>query len=210
MRMGIACAVLAAGALSLGVAGEAAASSHKEAPFISRMPAVDSTDFYMFRSYETGRAAFTTIIANYIPLQQPYGGPNYFAMDPNALYEIHIDNNGDAAEDITFQFRFNNKLNNVALPIGAGAAQKSIAIPLIQAGPVANVNDANLNVNETYTVNVVRGDRRKGNGSPLTKVGGGSTFEKPVDYIGTKTLGNAAAYAAYAGKHIHNVTIPGC
>jgi hypothetical protein len=72
-------------------------------------------------------------------------------MDPNALYEIHIDNNGDAAEDITFQFRFNNKLNNIALSIGNGAAQKSVAIALIQAGAVANVGDANLNVNETYT-----------------------------------------------------------
>src|SRR3954471_19806344 len=134
MRMGIACAVLAAGALSLGVAGEAAASSHKEAPFISRMPAVDSTDFYMFRSYETGRAAFTTIIANYIPLQQPYGGPNYYQMDPNALYEIHIDNNGDAAEDITFQFRFSNALGGVGgaginIPVGA----KQVNIPLIIA-----------------------------------------------------------------------------
>ena len=51
-----------------------------------------------------------TLIANYQPLQAPYGGPNYFSMDPNALYEIHIDNDGDASEDITFQFRFKNKL----------------------------------------------------------------------------------------------------
>ena len=103
-----------------------------------------------------------TLIANYQPLQDPYGGPNYFSLDPNALYEIHVDNNGDADEDITFQFRFNNKLNDVALPIGG----KNVAIPLIQAGAVANVSDANLNLNETYTVNVVRGDRRKGTGSP--------------------------------------------
>ena len=125
-------------------------------------------------------------------------------MDPNALYEIHIDNNGDAAEDLTFQFQFNNKLNDVSLPIGG----KNVAIPLIQAGPVANVSDANLNVNETYTVNLVRGDRRKGGGSAVTKTGGGTTFEKPVDYIGVKTLGNTAAYAAYANKHIHDVKHP--
>jgi hypothetical protein len=132
-------------------------------------------------------------------------------MDPNALYEIHVDNNGDAMEDITFQFRFTNKLNNVALPIGAGAAQKPIAIPLIQAGPVANVNDANLNVTETYSVSVVRGDRRKGSVQAVTKAAGGSAiFEKPVDYIGVKTLGNPAAYAAYAARHIHDVRIPGC
>jgi Domain of unknown function (DUF4331) len=198
-------------------AGLSMASSHREAPFITTSPKADGTDFYMFRSYEGvaangtgGRSDYVTLIANYVPLQDAYGGPNYFSMDPNALYEIHIDNNGDAAEDITFQFRFNNKLNNVALPIGTGAAQKTVSIPLIQAGTLANLTDANLNVNETYTVSMVRGDRRKGVSQSVTKVAGGSTFEKPVDYIGVKTLGDTAAYATYAGKHIHNVTIPGC
>jgi Domain of unknown function (DUF4331) len=198
-------------------AGYSVASSHREAPFITTSPKVDGTDFYMFRSYEGiaangtgGRSDYVTLIANYQPLQGPYGGPNYFSMDPNAMYEIHIDNNGDAMEDITFQFRFNNKLNNVALPIGAGAAQKNVAIPLIQAGTVANVTDANLNVNETYTVNVMRGDRRKGSVQAVTKTSGGATFEKPVDYIGVKTLGNTAAYAAYADKHVHSIKIPGC
>ncbi len=197
-----------------GSAGLSLASSHREAPFITTSPKVDATDFYMFRSYENigpngsgGRSDYVTLIANYQPLQGPYGGPNYFSMDPNALYEIHIDNNGDAAEDVTFQFRFNNKLNNVSLPIGG----KSVAIPLIQAGPVSGVNDANLNLNETYTVNVVRGDRRKGTASAVTKAGSStSTFEKPVDYIGVKTLGNSAAYATYAAKHIHELNIPGC
>ena len=198
---------------SVCAAGMSMASSHREAPFITTSPKVDATDFYMFRSYEGvagngtgGRSDYVTLIANYQPLQGPYGGPNYFSLDPNALYEIHIDNNGDAAEDISFQFRFNNKLNNIALPIGT----KSIAIPLIQAGTISNVNDANLNVNETYTVNVVRGDRRKGAVAAVTKAGGGATFEKPVDYIGVKTLGNTAAYATYAARHIHEVRIPGC
>jgi hypothetical protein len=205
-------------ACAAGATGLCVASSHREAPFITTSPKVDATDFYMFRSYEGvaangtgGRSDYVTLIANYQPLQGPYGGPNYFSMDPNALYEIHIDNNGDAAEDITFQFRFNNKLNNVALPIGAGAVQKSVAIPLIQAGAVANVSDANLNLNETYSLNVVRGDRRRGTVSAVTKASGGATtFEKPVDYIGVKTLGNSAAYATYAGKHVHDVRVPGC
>jgi hypothetical protein len=55
-----------------------------------------------------------TLIANYIPLQDAYGGPNFFAMDPNALYEIHVDNNGDAKEDLTFQFRFKTTYRNLA------------------------------------------------------------------------------------------------
>ncbi len=85
----------AAAALCLGL-GLAMASSHREAPFITTAPKVDGTDFYMFRSYEPGRDGYVTLIANYLPLQDAYGGPNYFALDPNALYEIHIDNNGDA------------------------------------------------------------------------------------------------------------------
>ena len=56
----------------------AVASSHREAPFITEHPEVDGTDFYMFRSYEEGRDGFVTLIANYLPLQDPYGGPNYF------------------------------------------------------------------------------------------------------------------------------------
>ena len=101
-----------AAALALCLAGTAQSSSHREAPFITQQPKVDSTDFYMFRSYETGREGYVTLIANYNPLQDAYGGPNYFSMDPNALYEIHVDNNGDAVEDITFQFQFSNTLAN--------------------------------------------------------------------------------------------------
>ncbi len=182
----------------------AQASSHREAPFITKHPKVDGTDFYMFRSYESGRQAYVTLIANYIPLQPGYGGPNFFQMDQNALYEIHIDNDGDAKEDLTFQFRFKNKQRNIALNVGG----KSIAAPLVNVGPVANVADANLNVVETYTLDVVRGDRRKGNRQSVTNaVGGGKEFTKPFDNAGKKTI---ADYAAYAAKHIYSVNIPGC
>jgi Domain of unknown function (DUF4331) len=186
------------------------ASSHREAPFITTVPKADNTDFYMFRSYETGRSDYVTLISNYVPLQDAYGGPNYFKMDPNALYEIHVDNNGDAKEDITFQFRFNNALANAGKGVELNIGGKMVAIPLTQAGGIANVNDANSNVRETFTVNMVRGDRRKGTVSPVAKTGGGATFDKPVDYIGMKTFGNAAAYETYASQHVHNVTFPGC
>ena len=79
----------------------AIASSHAEAPFIKQYPKVDATDYYLFNSYEAYRDDYVTLIANYRPLQPPFGGPSYFSMDPNALYEIHVDNNGDAIEDIT-------------------------------------------------------------------------------------------------------------
>ncbi len=209
-RITQACLLLAAAS----AAGTALASSHREAPFITTSPKVDGSDFYMFRSYEGvsaagtgGRSDYVTMIANYQPLQGAYGGPNYFQMDPNALYEIHLDNNGDAKEDITFQFRFTNKLNSVPLSIGGA----SVAIPLIQAGAVSSLNDSNLNVNESYTVAIVRGDRRKGTSQSVTKSDGTTaTFEKPVDYIGSKTLGDASAYESYAQKHVHAIKIPGC
>jgi hypothetical protein len=186
------------------------ASSHREAPFITTSPKVDGTDFYMFRSYETGRSDYVTLIANYVPLQSPYGGPNYFKLDPNALYEIHIDNNGDAKEDITFQFRVNNVLSNGGKGVELNVGGKQVAIALTQAGGISNLNDPNSNVNETFGLNIIRGDRRKGASQAVTKTAGGASFEKPVDYIGVKTQGDAVAYAAYAAKHIHSVKIPGC
>ncbi len=192
----------------LALAGGAHASSHREAPFITTAPKVDGTDFYLFRSYESGRADYVTLIANYQPLQDAYGGPNYFSMDPHALYEIHVDNDGDAREDLTFQFRFGNRLAaggaGVTLPVGG----KNVAIPLIQAGGVANVRDGNLNLAETFSVTLVRGDRRSGSAATVTHATTGATsFDKPVDNIGTKTI---ADYPTYAARHVHPVSIPGC
>ncbi len=203
-------AALAAVCAGAAMVSPSFASSHREAPFITTVPKADNTDFYMFRSYESGRTDYVTLISNVMPLQDAYGGPNYFKMDANALYEIHVDNNGDAKEDITFQFRFNNALANsgkgVELPIG----NKMVAIPLTQAGGITAVNDANSNVRETFTVNMVRGDRRKGTIAAVAKSGGGTTFDKPVDYIGVKTFGNSTAYETYASQHVQNVTFPGC
>ncbi len=198
-------ALLAANLLACVFAPAALASSHREAPFITRHAKVDATDFYMFKSYAGGRADFTTLIANYVPLQDAYGGPNYFMMDPDALYEIHVDNDGDAKEDITFQFRFKNTNKDTQLDIGG----KKVSIPLvINGGAIDGVNAGGANVRETFTVNVVRGNRRTGTKSVVVNAdGGGSTFDKPLDNIGNKSI---PAYEAYAAKHIYNVTIPGC
>ena len=147
-------ALAAAAIASCAALTPAWASSHREAPFITTSPKVDGTDFYMFMSYESGRTDHVTLIANYQPLQDAYGGPNYFKLDPNALYEIHIDNNGDAVEDITFQFRFNNTLANAGKGVELDIGGSMVAIPLTQAGAVSAVSDANLNVAETYGVTV--------------------------------------------------------
>ncbi len=182
------------------------ASSHREAPFITEMPKVDGADFYMFMSYEPDRSDYVTMIANYLPLQDAYGGPNYFSMDPEALYEIHVDNNGDAREDVTFQFRFRNTLQDIQ--VSAGGARTSI--PLINAGPITAPKAATLNLMETYSVRVVRGHRRFDwhKGAQLTNLATGEAeFVKPVDNIGNKSIPD---YAGYAAQHVYNVNIPGC
>ena len=182
----------------------ALASSHREAPFITGLPKVDGTDFYMFSSYEPGREDYVTLVATYVPLEDPYGGPNYFQMDPQAVYDISIDNDGDAQEDMTFRFVFTNTLNGITLPID----NENVAIPLIQAGPVVAPHDADLNVNETYKVILVRGDRVTGTRANVTNAKNGqASFNKPADNIGTKTIPD---YAGYAGQHIYDVAIPGC
>ena len=142
-------------ALASGLtANIASASSHREAPFITQMPKVDGTDFYMFRSTEPGRSAFVTVIANYAPLQDAYGGPNYFQMDPNALYSIHIDSNGDAKPDWTFQFSFQNTLADNKISVGG----KMVSIPLVNNGarPVDSPFDGALNVRETFNIAAFR------------------------------------------------------
>jgi hypothetical protein len=235
LTLGAACAALVA------VDSTAHASSHREAPFISKNPKTDASDFYVFRSYEAARIGasatdgYVTMIANYEPLQDPAGGPNFYPLDPDALYEIMIDNNGDGVEDLTFQFRFSNTLTSgaggaatgLSLPIPypdgdggtneAGTTSQTIAIPLINDGnPASNYTNGvfsnaaagtlTQSSFESYTLTMVNGDRRTGTATPLTDAtGSGTTFYKPVDNIGTKSFGSQAAYEAYAKTFIRNV-----
>ena len=239
LTLSAACAALVA------VDGTARASSHREAPFISKNPKTDASDFYMFRSYDAAHSltsttdGYVTLIANYEPLQDPAGGPNFYPLDPDALYEVMVDNNGDGVEDITFQFRFSNTLTagaagagtGLSLPIPypdgdggtneAGTTSQTIAIPLINDGnPASNYTNGVFNMPaagsltqssfESYTLTMVTGDRRTGTSAPLADAAGGTTFYKPVDNIGVKSFGSQAAYETYAKSFIRNVTIPGC
>ena len=200
-------AALFAAALVAPWTGPAQASSHREAPFIASLPQVDGTDFYMFNSYEPGRSGYVTLIANYLPLQDAYGGPNYFHLDPNALYEIHVVNDGGAVENITFQFKFQNTLDDNQLTVGG----KKVSIPLVQNGSadVAVPNSPALNVHETYTINVIYGPRATGMPQPVlnTSKGGITKFDKPVDNIGKKTISD---YLTYSNHHGWDIQIPGC
>jgi hypothetical protein len=209
MRMRTLVATLSLGAL-FALPTVAQASSHREAPFVTKNPKVDGTDFYMFNSYETGRAGFVTLIADYIPLQARYGGPNFFQLDPDALYEVLIDNTGDGIEDITFQFQFSQQLGGagnmgISLNIGNDGGVP-VAVPFLNVGDISMGGP--LNVIETYTVNMVTGPRRTGASMPVTIMGGGATFTKPADDVGPKSY--PGGYAAYAGQYVYNVSLPGC
>jgi Domain of unknown function (DUF4331) len=112
-------------------------SSHREAPEISKDPVADSTDLYAFTSY--GNPANVTIIANYVPLQAPDGGPNFYEFGDDVLYEIKIDNNGDGQADVTYQFTFATQVTN----------ENTF---LYNTGPILSLTDKNWNRRQTFTV----------------------------------------------------------
>lgn len=187
----------------LMLAGAATGSSHREAPLITKTPKVDNTDLYMFRSYEAGREGYVTLLANFQPGENPYDGPNYFLMDEDALYTIHVDNDGDAVEDISFHFRFFNKFRNLTVPVDG----ISVAVPLSNIGPFGSeeAQNGNRNVVETYALVTSRGRRDVSVARNLS--GGGLLFPKPFDNIGSKSI---PEYAAYADRHIQRVGLKGC
>jgi hypothetical protein len=187
----------------------ARASSHREAPLVTTMPKTDGTDFYMFRSYEPGRGDFVTIVADYQPLEDPFAGPNYYTMDPEALYDINIDNDGDALPEIIFRFHFTNTNQNLTVPVNG----VNVPVPLVNTGPIGVGDTANSNVIETYTVEEITtaGKKMKTKSARLTNAADGSTtFTKPTDNIGNKTFGSPAEYESYADQYIYNVNIPNC
>ena len=192
-------AFFASAALSLAV--PVSGSSHREAPLITTMPKVDATDFYVFRSYEPGRDAYVTFIANYIPLQDGYGGPNFFQMDPDAIYMIHVNNDGSGNPNMTFRFAFQNTNLDTKLPVGG----KQVSIPLvINGGPINGRFPAGINVRETYNVSLATAT-----GEQAVTMAGSSAeyFDKPIDNVGMKSIPD---YEAYAQQHVYAISIPGC
>lgn len=195
---------------AMACASAAYASSHREAPNVARFPTLDSTDFYLFNSYQAGREDYVVALANYIPLQDSYGGPNYFAMDPAAVYAVHIDSDGDAIEDLTFEFRFTNALPNggVKLPVGPDGVE--VSVPLKHVGAIAAGNNGALNFSETYAISVVSGAQQSGMRSAVMGANGEQSFVKPYAYAGEKTFGSSAEYQAYADQYVYDINIPNC
>ena len=125
-------------------------SSHREAPEIAKDPVADSTDVYAFVSPD--KRDTVTMIANYVPLQEPAGGPNFyeFGDDDDILYEIHVDNDGDGRADITYEFRFETEVRN----------ENTF---LYNTGPIQSLDSPNWNRRQFYSVRKVddRGGRRR-------------------------------------------------
>ena len=153
-------------------------SSHREAPEISKDPVADSTDVYAFVSPD--RPDTVTLIANYVPLQEPAGGPNFYEFGDDVLYQIHIDNNGDGYADISYQFRFRSVLE----------------IPttfLYNTGPIEALTSPNWNRRQFYDVSVSSRGRERTLGSDLAC---------PPCNIGPLSTPD---YATLAGEAIHSL-----
>jgi hypothetical protein len=160
-------------------------SSHREAPEISKDPVADSTDVYAFMSPD--KSGMVTLIANYIPLEAPDGGPNFYEFADDVLYEIHIDNTGDGTPDISYQFTFTT-VNNIPSSF------------LYNDGPITSLTppspSSNWNRQQTYTLTRVDNNPRNRWGASSVVLGSGLLC--PPCNIGPLSTPNYAALAATA------------
>ena len=158
-------------------------SSHREAPEISKDPVADSTDLYAFVSPD--KPDTVTIIANYIPLQLPSGGPNFYEFGDDVLYQIHIDNNGDGQADISYQFRFTTTVRDPDTF-------------LYNTGPITSLGDTTWNRVQTYDVAMVSGGSYSGLGTGLPC---------PPCNIGPLSTPDYAGLAADAVSSVGGITV---
>ena len=181
-------AVIAAAAVGLTLSPmTASASSHREAPLIAEDPLADNTDVYAFTAPDD--QSRVVLVADYIPFEAPSGGPNFFRFADDVLYEIHVDNRGDARDHIVFQYRFQTQTVNPQTflyntgPISWNASTKSYN---------------NWNRPQTYSVTMVDKDAN-------TSTVLGSDLLTPPDYVGTKSEGDAQNYHKLAMRAIQHI-----
>ncbi len=165
-------------------------SSHREAPGISQDPAADSADTYAFVSPDDPTTV--TIITNYVPLQAPPGGPNFFEFGDDVLYSIFIDNNGDALPDLTYQFQFSTTYQNPDTF-------------LYNTGPIGSLTDPNWNKRQLYSVSRISAPSM-GNTQDHSHDGGGKVLGKnlacPPCNIGPRSTPN---YDDLASAAVHQL-----
>jgi hypothetical protein len=154
-------------------------SSHREAPEISKDPVADSTDVYAFVSPDD--PGTVTLISNYIPLEGPAAGPNFYEFGDDVQYQIKVDNNGDAEADVTYTFRFTTTVQNPDTF-------------LYNTGPIGSLTDPNFNRRQSYTVT-----RTNGRGVTTTLATG---LTCPPCNIGPLSTPN---YATLAQAAVHSL-----
>jgi hypothetical protein len=172
--LGLLAATLTIGPVRLPVAE---ASSHREAPLISADPLADNTDVYAFVSPD--RANSVTILANFIPFEEPSGGPEFFRFDDNALYQIRLDNNGDAAVDIAIEFRFRTVIGNGDTFLYNGDFDNN------GEGTINNLSDPDFNVKQFMDVQA-----RIRQGNTFTTFVLGTNLPTPPVNIGPRSTPN--------------------
>ncbi|HEU5271580.1 MAG TPA: DUF4331 family protein, partial [Jatrophihabitans sp.] len=161
-------------------------SSHREAPEISKDPVADNTDVYAFVSPD--RPGYVTLIANFIPFQLPYGGPNFYEFGDDVLYEIHISNAGTARADISYQFRFTTKVVNPDTF-------------LYNTGPIGSITDtAHWNRPQFYSVARVERGRDHGDEGGRRTVLARNLSVPPVN-VGVRSTPDYAATFTQAAVH---------
>jgi len=176
------------------------ASSHRDAPLITEDPTADNTDVYAFVSTEEGRGEYVTLISNFIPLEEPGEGPNYYHFSDNVLYEIKVDVDGDAEEDLTYQFDFTTKIGAVT-PATFLYNTGKIGLPPTPADPASQYT--NWNQPTSYTLTEIGGgdeDDDDDGGQVLLK----NARVAPI-HVGPASTGSVADYELLAAAAVHTL-----
>ena len=197
LRAGLQRLALAA-SLVPALATVAHAASHREAPLIALDPTADITDVYAFVSYDAANLARpasdrkVTLIMNVIPGQEPSSGPNYYAFDDGVLYALHVDNDRDGKDDITYEIRFTTTTDNPFAFIANGPTNDpNTNGQLTGAAPITALEgpgSEGLSRKQRYTVTELR-DCKRGDKSckPKTVLFQGQTLSAVPSNIGPRT-----------------------
>ena len=201
---------MAAAAMIAVIVGEPSsnseASSHRDAPLITEDPTADNTDVYAFVSTEPRRQDHVTLISNFIPLEEPGDGPNYYRFSDNVLYEIKVDTNGDAKPDLTYQFNFNTQIGAIT-PNTFLYNTGKIGLPPDPSDPSSQYT--NLNQQQSYTVTEIGpgnnddGDDRRG-GQRQAHVLLSNARVAPI-HVGPRSTGTPEEYESLANAAVHTI-----
>ena len=162
-------------------------SSHREAPEISKDPVADNTDVYAFVSPR--RPSSVTLIANFLPMQAPNGGPNFYEFGDDVLYEIHISNKRTAESDIIYRFNFHTRIRN----------QKTF---LYNTGPITSLSDTNWNRPQYYSLTRIKDGRRQvlGENLPCPPVNVGPRSTPNYGQLAGAAVRNLNGRKVFAGQ----------